>query len=262
MLPLKAIIGSVLILLVLVKFRSTRLKFENPELLIIFGFFVLYMGVSIFWSDNPAFGFRKWINLIVTNAPVIFALLYLYNSSEFKRYAEIFLFSLLFYGLVSMIIVAIFFPFKLIYGQLYSFEFDRWSHVIYGRLIGTVFLVFLFYLIIRNDRKKFLWGIPVILFFSYGIFITGLRSSVFGFVLILISILAYLALKKQLNIFNSMSVVFPLLLILLCVFFAKHRDDIMYEKFERILSMNISEMNKETSFNARYKAVSTSVEGF
>ena len=141
-------------------------RFLRNSLLII-----LYFLITIYYSENPQFGFTKLFIVIISYLPIILVT-FLVIKSTGRR--EFFIYSLIALASIGSIFAILLSPFE--YGTLYSFSFFRWSHVVFSRFICLA-LLFNFYLILNTKRSDLLLNITlqIILF---GLLFSGARGTV------------------------------------------------------------------------------------
>jgi O-antigen ligase len=168
------------------------------KLSLITGIFLLIPILSLFYSSNQGFGFEKVIYLVISTIPAIIFFYYLCDTLTALR-IKIFKYSVIITGLATSVLVIIYHPFSY---DVYSFAVTNWSHVIYGRYIGLVLLVTIFFLLYETDKIKiFLYGAAVVLF-GFNSYYTGLRASLIFITFILIILTIHYIITKKYSLLN------------------------------------------------------------
>jgi hypothetical protein len=113
--------------------------------------FIGYLALTLTYSSNPAYGFQKILNFIISIVPSILVFYYLISTLTERR-IKLFIYSL---GIISVITVSyilIDYPFD--QSTIYHYKPGRWSHVIYGRMISSFAVVLLLYIMWKVGRGE------------------------------------------------------------------------------------------------------------
>ncbi|MCZ6702696.1 MAG: O-antigen ligase family protein, partial [Ignavibacteria bacterium] len=150
--------------------------------------FVGYLALTLIYSSNPVYGFQKILNFIISVVPSVIVFYYLISTLTERR-IKLFIYSL---GIISVLTVSyilIYYPFE--QSTIYHYEPGRWSHVIYGRMISSIAVVLLLYLIWMVDRgktKEERLRVLLLMFITsmavYGTFLSAFRAGFVGLMLV------------------------------------------------------------------------------
>ncbi len=207
---LKCVSSILLFLLIFIDTRINRidiqnlLKENNPrKLAIILILFIGYLSLTLIYSNNPAYGAQKILNFLISTIPSIFAFYYLVITNSKERFG-VFIYSIVVITIVSVTYIIFDYPFE--QSTIYEYTAGRWSHVIYGRIIGSIAVVLFLYLMWmiekretrdeRRKKKESKWKVLSIIIFTsisvYGLYISSLRSAMLGLVLFVVLGAAFL----------------------------------------------------------------------
>ena len=181
------------------------------RMLLIITIIILYFGITLFYSSNPAYGAQKIINIIICIVPNILVSFYLITYRQKEPYGN-YLFIITTIGFIlTLLAVLIIRPFD--QSTIYQFAPQRWSHVFIGRIISFLSLiVFLYTLSLKKTNKIFTYS----LVFTIGLYITyltGLRSALIGLMLCSVISFGWQLYKKNLNLNHIYSFIAILILI-------------------------------------------------
>ncbi|NNL21327.1 MAG: hypothetical protein HKO83_08435, partial [Ignavibacteriaceae bacterium] len=191
----KAVTSLLLLLLIFFDIRVNKidsvklLKENNPKrLLIILVLFIAYLSLTLTYSSDPQYGFQKILNFLLSAIPSVFAFYYLVITFDEKR-LQVFINSLVMFTIVTVLYIVIDYPFE--QGTLYEFRPERWSHVIYGRIIGCIAVVLLLYILSNfNQPRTVHYGLRTIFLVMatslavYGLYLSALRSAFLGLLIV------------------------------------------------------------------------------
>ncbi len=196
---IKGIVTFFLFTTIIVMYRKNIISFgtlnsEFSSTLIQLNIFLIFCAVTLLYSSNRYFGSLKWFNFILSFYPLLIGYYLFFISFSRKR-------GLIFLGIVTLIILTsvpvIVFSHPFAYDGIYTLSLTKWSHVIYGRFIGSVSLLFL--LLYLSKIFVFSWK-TVIPFFAF-IFLlnllTGLRASILAIIIIVFALTVYALVKKN-----------------------------------------------------------------
>ena len=156
--------------------------------------FLIFCAATLLYSSNSFFGSLKWLNFILSFYPLLIGY-YLFFISYTSVRGRIFLGILLLIILTSVPVIVLSHPFA--YDGVYALSLNKWSHVIYGRFIGSVTLLFL--LLHFSKTTEFSWKVtfPFFTFIFLLNFLTGLRASVLAIIIIVFALTVYALVKKN-----------------------------------------------------------------
>jgi O-antigen ligase len=187
---IKLFASVVLFILIAIDSRINKIdikeliKNHNPKkILLVVGLFTSYLLITLIYSEDPLYGLQKILNFLIITVPLIAAFYFLINTYNEKR-IKAFINSLVIITLFSVGYILIDYPFQP--GTLYKFQPERWSHVIYGRMIGTIALVLIFYSISLKDFKTSFFYSIISAIAVYGLFLSTHRSSLISLVVVVV----------------------------------------------------------------------------
>jgi len=222
-----------------------------------FGFvllsFIILPTISLFYSGNAIFGMLKIAYLLISTIPTILVFYYLLVTASEER-IRVFLKSVIYFGLLFAIFSLIFSPFNP--STVYSFEFSRWSHVISGRLLGTITVIILLSHFTDFVESKLNLIIASTLLLTSTYFV-GLRAALLGIAILLIFLLIFsLIIKDKKSLLTIiLSVVFSFLII----FLINLGNQDSTERYNKLLTYQEGEFD-DGAINARMKAYEVSWE--
>lgn len=160
-------------------------ELSNPffkKFIVVFGTLITFSTLTLSYSHNVAYGVWKLSNLVLVMFPFLVLILInvIHNPTKlyevFVKVTEIFLVT------VSLLIFLIE-PFDYL-GIEYGISLERWSHVVFGRVSGFLFLFYLLHLLFQKENVS-LYNLMVIAVGGYSIYLTGLRAAILGFIIII-----------------------------------------------------------------------------
>jgi len=203
---------------IIVLYRKSIISFgkignEFSLMLIQLNIFLIFCAITLLYSSNSFWGSLKWLNFILSFYPLLFGY-YLFFISYSSARGRIFLGILLVIILTSVPVIVFSHPFA--YDGIYNLSLNKWSHVIYGRFIGSVTLLFL--LLHFSKTTEFSWKVtfPLFTFIFLLNFLTGLRASILAIIIIVFALTVYTLVKK---IYMTGGVILFSLLFSLTVFY-------------------------------------------
>ena len=189
---LKLVSSTLLFLLIIADIRINKmdiqnlLKENNPrKLVIILILFIGYLSFTLIYSDNPAYGAQKILNFLTSTIASIIAFYYFVLTNSKERFG-VFIFSIVVITIISVTYIILDYPFE--QSTIYEYKAGRWSHVIYGRMIGSFAVVLLLYMLSRKDIKRVLFFSLITSIAVYGLYLSALRSAMLGIILFLASL--------------------------------------------------------------------------
>lgn len=192
---IKIVSSTVLLILILIDVKQNNfdkpgiIKNHNPKkIFIIIGLFTMYLGITLLYSNNPAYGAQKILNFISSTVPSVIAFFYLIVTTNKERF-KIFMIAIIAITLLTVIYIFIDYPFD--QSSIYSYKAGRWSHVIYGRLIGSFAVVFLLYLSSRRNHFQIILYSVLSVIAIYGLYLSSLRSVMLGLIIVFCGILIF-----------------------------------------------------------------------
>jgi len=231
----------------------------NKKFFFALGGLVFLPALSLLYSINPYFGFLKITALLISTIPPVLAISYLFLTRG-KNNLLITITSLQVLTTLLIISGLVINPFTP--QTSYSFQIDRWSHVLAGRLEGIVFIITLLLLINEKNKKLVLIYSLLLILFGYGIAITGLRSSLLGIILFTpVIILWYLYTKRiDLKRLSTISII-AAITIILCIVFPSSNQKIT-ERYKSMADIENMRFGEDGAIHSRLDAYWISFEMF
>jgi O-antigen ligase len=151
------------------------LREQNPKyLMVVLASFTGYLLITVTYSKDPIYGLQKILNFLTITIPLIIAFYYfLITHTEEKL--RVFINALVIITFISLTLILIEYPFQP--GLVYEFKPNRWSQVIYGRIIGLSSLALLLYSIRLNNYKSAFFYSFFSALAAYALFLSTHRSS-------------------------------------------------------------------------------------
>jgi O-antigen ligase len=227
-----------------------------PNITIYFSLLIVLCLFSLTYSLNPYFGFQKILNLSVSTIPLVFIFNYLWLTSN-KTTIKIFLYSILLAGVISVLFILIISPFS--FNSVYSFSMTRWSHQIYGRFIGLVFIILFFIIPEVKETKKKLFLISAEIIIGYGTYSAGSRGILSGVILICIVYMLIRFIKKDINILELTINSLVMLSVAGIIFLFPSTPQII-NRYENSTSISDLKFHGDKQIKERFEAYKISLE--
>lgn len=213
----------------------------TPNKFVLIIILLICLLTSAFFSLNPSHGFLKVLLIFVSYTPlIIISMLVFFDKQNFIRFVHILIIIASLASLISIVIA----PFN--QSTTYVFSFNRWSHVVFSRMIGLALLSNI-YLLLNEPRHKQLLPLSSILL-SIGLVYSGARGA---FLAVILSSLFLLILNRT-PIVRKVLISLPVIgAILLGLLFT------IYSGNERIVDtgrMILSSKNIDSSLQTRIAA--------
>ncbi|MBU1097075.1 MAG: O-antigen ligase family protein [Bacteroidetes bacterium] len=170
--------------------------------------FIIVPSISLFYSFNPYFGSLKILSLIISTIPLIIIFRYFLITRTAKRISVfITLLSIfVFFGTI----ITILFPFNYLAGQ--STLFGNWSHVIYGRFIGSALVILLSIQLLGKGKN--IYALAAISGLALASTIqSGLRAAVIGISITIPILIIHTIVKGKFSIQKKISLFMTILLV-------------------------------------------------
>jgi len=207
---IKIVSSTVLLIIILVDLKLNKfdipgiVKKHNPKkMFIIIGLFTGYLGITLIYSDHPAYGAQKILNFLASTIPSVIAFYYLIVTVSRERF-KIFIIALV--TITILTVIFILFDYQFDPSTIYSYKAGRWSHVIYGRLIGSIAVVFILYTMWIIEKRKTAeekWRILFLIFINslavYGLYLSSLRSAMLGVIMCFVLSVLFIIYKIIVN---------------------------------------------------------------
>ena len=181
---LKAAASFLLIVTTGVVIWSQQLKVRSEEfykgikkISVILLLFISYLLVTLTYSSNAGYGFQKILNFLISDVPAIFVFYYLILTLT-KLRIKLFLYSIAVITIITVTYIVINYPFD--QSTIYQFKPERWSHVIYGRMISSFAIVLLVYVLALKDKMELFFFIIVTSVAIYGAYLSAFRAGFIG----------------------------------------------------------------------------------
>lgn len=201
---------------------------------LIFTGIFFYFSVTLTYTSNFSFGLLKTLNFLVVS--VLMILLYIYLKGFSPVSLKIALYTIAGISIIFIFTAVIISPF--VYTSKYTFSFDRWSHILSGRMIAGVTVLFI---ILLASGKKIIstninFVISVIMIFGLSYIGSRLSTITTGLIICLILVYIFAQNKKA----TPMLFKVALLLILLITFLAllPKTNESAVERYNFLLEIN------------------------
>lgn len=239
--------SSLLIFLFWNELKTLYHKTNSKKIIIFASIIFFYLFITVLYSANIQFGFIKLAIMVVSYIPLIITTYMVFCQ---KSLTSFFLYLLIFASSTGTIIALVIAPFD--YSTVYSFSLLRWSHVVFGRIIGLALLVNGY--LILSGYKEITRNYLQISFqvLSIGLLFSGARGTM---LLSFIGIITLTILIKS-QLYNKLAVFTQIFISVL--FFA-----LIMPSQNRILEMNDFFLNKQitdSSILSRIEAYQIAIE--
>ncbi len=163
------------------------------------------------------------------------------------------------------------------FGTIYKFEVSRWSHVFYGRFIGSVFLIWFIIVFFSKEnlntiikgttlnfynKYRYLINSFFLIILAYGVYLSGLRASILSILVIMISVFLFDLIRKKLNITKIIYFVICVATILGLIYFYTPADKIMEFRYKSLFGISNDFSEKEMSIVNRMDAQKLALKMF
>ncbi len=203
------------------------------QLLLIFIFITAIFAATLFYSANTVFGLQKVIHFIITSGFVL--VLYLYLSTLSPDRFKIALITTGVYAFLFIFTAVLAAPF--VYNVIYEFEFTRCSHILSGRLIGTVIIVLLFLMIYDWDSFNKGTLVVYLIYLLYGLFFIGSRAAIITVNIILILTFLFFVSKPEIARGLKLAWLTLVAISALFIFFAPHPNEAASDRYENLIKI-------------------------
>jgi len=152
------------------------------KLTAVFAITFLILSATLFYSYNASYGIWKLLNLVLVMFPFLFLVLINMNHNSAKLY-EMFVKVTEIFLVTGSLLVFLIEPFDYL-GMEYKLSLERWSHVVFGRVSGFLFLFYLLHLLLLKEKVT-IYNLLIIAVSVYSIYLTGLRAAIVGLIIII-----------------------------------------------------------------------------
>lgn len=274
---LKCVINLLLlfsILLLMVKYNLKPFKEKGFQKLIYLFFLVTIFFVgTIIYSRDIEFGFYKFLYFILGNFVVIISTYILFKyHCDFLLKRGVYFITLL--AAISVFVIFAFPPFE--YGAVYQFRLSRWSHVFYGRFIGSVFLIWYIFIFLSDEnilpsakvfgkfynKYKYLINSFVLIILSYGLYLSGLRGSILFILIIITTIFLYNLFRNKINLEKIFYFIISVLTILSLIYFNNPKDEVLDFRYKAFFKFYDDSEYTEGSIMDRFEGYKLALKMF
>ena len=261
---LKIAASGILWFMIVIDIKKTKFNYKSfvksryfKRLLTILIVFSLLLSTTLSYSFNPLFGVQKLIGFIISTIPTIIAFSYLLKTNNDTRY-KVFIITITVAAVFSVFVILILQPFS--YHDMNIKDFTSWSHVIYGRFIGTVYLIILFYYL-NTKSKTLITYIPLAFaVIIIGVYLSGLRAMILG-VLILTPITLLISfLQKKVSIKRIAGLVVAIIVSATVIITVMPGNEILTGRLENLQDIEDLQFNSDGPILTRYHFYKVSLE--
>lgn len=209
---------------------------KNPgfrQLLLIFIFITAIFSATLIYSANSVFGLQKIIHFLITSGFVF--VLYFYLSTLSPERLKIAVITTGVYAFLFILTAVLVAPF--VYNVIYEFDFTRWSHILSGRFIGTVIIIFLLLMIYgwKIFNKSTL--LVFLIYLLFGLFFIGSRAAIIAVNIILIFVFLFFVFKPKIASGLKLALLTLVAISALFIFFAPHPNDAASGRYENLIKI-------------------------
>jgi|GEM_PF-4625507 len=152
------------------------------KLFAVFAIIFLILTATLTYSHNTAYGIWKIVNLVLVMFPFLLLILININHKSTKLY-EIFVKVTEIFLVMGSLLIFLIEPFDYL-GMEYKLSLERWSHVVFGRVSGFLFLFYLLHLLFLKEKVT-IYNLIIIAVCGYSLYLTGLRAAIVGLIIII-----------------------------------------------------------------------------
>lgn len=234
------------------------LKKNSHKLLILMIFLVVIPAATLLYSANPLYGFQKVAHLLVSFFPMLFFSGYGFLNFSHKTLISVIKISISF-GMLFSILAIITTPFDP--GSIYSFSFNRWSHVISGRYF-TVLLVLAIWYILHSDNnsRSNIFYAAFIVLGGYVLYQTTFRAGIVWVSLFVPIISVYHLSTQKARRTQILRLIIPLLVLIAVIIVFPINSDVKMNRLDALARLedfnNIREHSIETRLMGYESALS------
>ena len=261
---LKVISTAILWSIIIADSRISKFDFKEyfsakhfKRLLLILCLFIIIPSISLAYSQNFSFGLLKLLSLTISTIPTILAFLYILLTFSKTRY-QIFLISIIIITFLTVGFILIIQPFS--YHDMNIKDLLNWSHVIYGRFIGCVYIIILFFLLNQKNKKLILLTSFCLSIIVIGVYISGLRSMILGVIIFTPLIVLTTILQKKINLTNFTGLLISIIISLLIISIFSPGNKTLTERLENLRDTEELRFNLDGPIHTRYHFYKISLE--
>lgn len=221
--------------------KSIRLKSYNLLPLLLF---ITWTALTLTYTPQQAYGFQKFLHFIIVIIPLGLSVVYIHNFFDKERY-KLFIFFLGVTVAILDFLAITLNPFQ--FGSAYAFEFSRWSHVVFSRIVAISFILFLLGEYHLRFFKKQSYLFIFILLHLTALLVAGHR-------IVLVGTLIFLAIYFFHYRLNKIKIVGWCLGILLIVFVLSQISPSINERFIKFIYTPWHSLENDASFMSRLDA--------
>jgi len=253
---IKIAASSILWFMIVIDIKKTKFNYKSfiksryfKRLLTILIVFTLLLLTTLSYSFNPLFGAKKILGFIVSTIPTIIAFSYLLITANDTRY-KVFIISLTVAAVFSVLLILILQPFS--YHDMNIKNFTSWSHVIYGRFIGTVYLIILFFYL-NTKSKTLITYIPfAFAVIIIGVYLSGLRAMILGVSILTPITLLISFLQKKVNIKKIGSIIIAIIVSATVIITISPGNEILTGRLENLRNFEDLRFNSDSPIQTRF----------
>lgn len=251
---IKFVITCILLQLIYFDIRKSSSGFgdliKSPDInfFLLLIIFMVVPGFSLLYSFNPYFGSLKILSLIISTIPLIIIFRYFLITITTKRISVfITLLSIfVFFGTI----ITILFPFNYLAGQ--STLIGNWSHVIYGRFIGSALIILLSIQLLGNGKN--IYSLAAISGLALASTIqSGLRAAVIGAAFTIPILIIHTIQKGKFTIQKKISLIITIIVAAL-VFLSVPINNSTEQRYNVFSNPKMEILNNDSSINPRITA--------
>ena len=253
---LKAISIVLLWIIIIFDYKAINFDFIDyikskhfKKFILVLGLFLLIPLISLSYSYNFKFGLQKFISLPISTIPAILAFLYIVLTLNIIR-IQVFILSISVVTMISLALIIMMHPFS--YHDMNVKNLTNWSHVIYGRFIGCVYIIILFYLLNIKNKKLILLFSFILSVIIIGIYLSGLRAVIIGISIFTIVILLIKLYQQKIYIANFIGLLTSIIVSFLLISFFSPQNNTLTERLENLQDLEGLRFNNDGPIHSRF----------
>jgi len=261
---LKLAASGLLWFMIAIDIKKSKFNFKSfvksryfKRLLTILIVFTVLLLTTLSYSFNPLFGAQKLLGFIISTIPTIIAFSYLLNTNNDTRH-KVFIISITAASVFSVLLILILQPFS--YHDMNIKNITSWSHVIYGRFIGPVYLIILFLYLNTKNRtliKYIPFAFAVIII---GVYLSGMRAMILGITILTPITILISFLQKKVNVKNIAGLIAAIVVAVTVIITVVPRNEILAGRLENLQDVKNLQFNSDSPIHTRYHFYKISFE--
>lgn len=224
------------LLLSIRKIKPSELRSDKGlrSIVTLFSVIFIYFSITLIYTSNFQFGLQKTFHFLVLSIVVITFYIYLKETTD--ENLKIALYTVAGICITFIVLALIISPF--VYTSKYAFSINRWSHILSGRVIAGISVLFMLLLISGKEiiNQKFNWIFLTAMMF--GLSYIGSRLSTITVGITIVIILFYLIAQKKIATPVFYKVASLLLLLIIFMVLLPKTNESAVERYDFLLEIS------------------------